>query len=837
MKKRVLIPFILLNLLLVLALAGLFVLSEAYPLHPGDPLYKIQHVAEQWRLRLTAGEPAKALFALDLAERRLADLAQAPDPSASNAAAVAFDRALDDAVRRALPNHLQDLVALLDRAQIALDGRSPTADVVLASLQRKVLALLDSYVPDDQAVALLPQPVELSRAEPIPFLSQDIDHTLWPLTGGHSGLDCGDCHQLGLYAGTPAECQDCHDLPESDLYPDHFDGDCLDCHLVDSWDPSYFDHANIVDCQSCHHDDSPTDHYARSNDTWWLISILSNRQSTPNHQSLLDQRFYDRCADCHPSTDDWLDVDFDHFGFSDCVSCHPLQGDLASHYPGQCSTCHTTDNWQPLAFEHANIAECLDCHAKDSPNDHFVRADSFLWFTAWQPGSSPLFAVQQTPSSCANCHPNPETWTDAAFDHSGFDDCEACHPRQDDLENHYAGPCANCHTTDDWDDVSFDHTGYPDCLDCHSIDEPHYPDQCSLCHSIDDWQSIDFSHQGFAACSSCHDWQTPTPHFPGPCSLCHSTNDWAEIVYKHTPSDDCRACHSTDFDHYRGQCSLCHSTDSWSGAIQPHSGLVACGGCHPAPAAHYSGACANCHSAENWQTVVFDHTNYNDCRACHGAPTTHYPAQCSACHNTDAWANYYVNHSALASCSSCHQPPGNHWNGECSLCHDALDWSDITYSHYAGSDCTWCHQAPADHYPGQCSLCHNMTSWPDVSVNHAILTDCLSCHLPPDGHWPGQCSSCHGTSSWDEYTFNHDGYDNCKACHSQIRPVNHERGQCSQCHNTSSWSIPDTPTPTPEPPTPTPLPPTPTPTPTPEPPTPEPTEEAGSEPGTDSLAP
>ena len=847
MKKKALLLFILPNVLVVLALAGMFVLSEAYPLRPGTALYKIQHVAEQWRLRLSAGEADRAAVALELAERRLADLALAGSERQTNAAAVAFDRALNEAMRRveASPQPEQadlqgDLTALLGRAEIVLDGLQPAGDdeVVVATLQRQVVTLQQSSAPAE-VVADLPQPVELSQAAPIPFLSQDIDHTLWPLTGGHQNLACEDCHQMGAYAGTPGGCQDCHTIPDSDLYADHFQGDCLDCHLVDSWMPDDFDHQGIVDCQSCHQDDSPDDHYAQANDSWWLLSILSNRQATPNHGSLLDQAHYDRCADCHTSTGDWTTVDFDHFGFTDCQSCHLRQDELLNHYPGQCSLCHTTADWDPLAFEHANTGECRPCHAQNSPADHYLRAGNSLWYTAWQPEqeanhSPSLFTVRQTPDSCANCHPDTEDWATIAFDHTGFDDCEACHPRVGDLQDHYAGPCANCHIVDSWTQVSFDHAGYTDCQSCHSPEEAHYPNQCSLCHATNNWQSVQFSHDGFAACSSCHDWQTPTRHYPGQCTLCHTTNDWSEIIYRHRSGDDCLSCHTPSFDHYRGQCSLCHNTNTWTGAAQPHSGLIACATCHPGPAPHYSGACANCHTTTNWQQVDFDHTNYNDCRACHGAPKPHYPAQCSACHNTTNWANYYVNHVALASCASCHPAPANHWPGDCATCHDTRTWTHITYTHYTGSDCAACHPAPADHWPGQCSLCHNLSSWSEVTVDHAILTDCASCHLPPYGHWPGQCSLCHGTSSWDDYTFNHTGYDNCKACHSGDRPASHDRGQCSQCHTTDSWSVPDTPTPTP-------IPPTPTPTPTPEPPTPTPEAppetEATPTPGAESVAP
>ena len=853
MKKKVLIPFITFNILVMLALAGLFILSEAYPLRPGTPVYRLQHVTEQWRMRLTAGQASRAAMALTLAERRLGDLSQAGEGGGVNAAAVAFDRALEEAVRQVevCPQPEQaalggSLAALLERAEFVLSGLEPFGDeVVLGTLQRQV-EVMQEREEAEEVVTYVAEPVELVQAEPIPFLGQEIDHTIWPLAGGHEGLECEDCHQQGVYAGTAGECEDCHEIPESELYPEHFEGECVECHLVDSWDPSEWDHADIIDCQSCHEEESPEEHYARGNDNWWLLSTLSNRERTAKEGSLLEERHYDRCADCHTDTEDWNEIEFDHFGFTDCESCHGLEGELVGHYEGQCAICHTTEDWEPLVFEHANVDGCRSCHIGDSPGEHYVRAESFMWYVAWQPENTGrqgpgMFSVQQTPKTCANCHPNTEEWAEIVFDHTGFDECESCHPREGELEKHYAGQCSNCHSIESWEDVSFDHTGYGDCEDCHSVEEEHYPDQCSLCHSIDDWEEVSFSHEGFAACSSCHEWETPGGHYEGPCTLCHTTNEWTEIIYEHSVGDDCKSCHITEFDHYRGQCSMCHNTETWAEAIQPHSGLIGCRSCHPRAPGHYGGQCADCHSTSNWEEVDFDHSNFDDCRACHGAPEGHYPAQCSACHNTESWPSYYINHVALASCGSCHTPPGAHWNGECSTCHDSQTWTNIIYTHYMGSDCGSCHAAPSGHWYGQCSNCHNMTNWSDVSVNHSVFTDCLSCHAPPDGHWPGQCSSCHGTSNWDQYTFNHDGYDNCKACHSGERPVNHERGQCSKCHGTSSWGVLNTPTPTPELPTPTPIPPTPTPTPTPEPPTPtpepEPTEEAEATPGTDSIVP
>jgi hypothetical protein len=228
MKKKVLIPFITFNILVILALAGLFILSEAYPLRPGTPVYRLQHAAEQWRMRLTAGQASRAAMALNLVERRLGDLAQAGEPGGVNAAAVAFDRALEEAVRQVETSPQPEqaalggsLAALLDRAEFVLAGLEPFGDdVVLATLQRQVLAMQESDTPEEVVTFVAePVPVELQQAAPIPFLGQDIDHTIWPLTGGHDGIECEDCHQQGVYAGTEGECEDCHQIPDSDLYP------------------------------------------------------------------------------------------------------------------------------------------------------------------------------------------------------------------------------------------------------------------------------------------------------------------------------------------------------------------------------------------------------------------------------------------------------------------------------------------------------------------------------------------------------------------------------------------------------------------------------------------
>ncbi|HSJ57544.1 MAG TPA: DUF5667 domain-containing protein, partial [Anaerolineae bacterium] len=113
--KKALIALLGVHLLLILIVAGLFVLSETYPLRPGMAFYNVQSTAEQWRLKLGADDERRAEFALDLAERRLADLAAANRPARVRTAATALDRATDEAVRRLEPLSANDQSLLFER--------------------------------------------------------------------------------------------------------------------------------------------------------------------------------------------------------------------------------------------------------------------------------------------------------------------------------------------------------------------------------------------------------------------------------------------------------------------------------------------------------------------------------------------------------------------------------------------------------------------------------------------------------------------------------------------------------------------------------------------------
>jgi nitrate/TMAO reductase-like tetraheme cytochrome c subunit len=84
------------------------------------------------------------------------------------------------------------------------------------------------------------------------------DHSSYPLTGAHVDLACADCHDNGIFAGTPSDCIDCHSEPA------YHSGlpNCVQCHTTNSFSPSTYRHPRIEEhypsgekklgCVACH---------------------------------------------------------------------------------------------------------------------------------------------------------------------------------------------------------------------------------------------------------------------------------------------------------------------------------------------------------------------------------------------------------------------------------------------------------------------------------------------------------------------------------------------------------------------------------------------------------
>jgi hypothetical protein len=204
------------------------------------------------------------------------------------------------------------------------------------------------------------------------------DHSAFPLTLGHSGLSCVDCHTGGNYTALPTDCNNCH-LQDfnSATNPSHtasgFSTVCTQCHTTNpGWKPTTFNHN---------------------------IFPLTLGHSTP------------ACIDCHKGGN-YTNTP------TDCYACHSADytattnpNHISAGIPQTCLTCHTTNpGWQPASYaqhdsqyfpiysgkHRGEWTTCNECHTT--------------------PGNYALF-------NCITCHSNAHTGQNYTND-----DCFRCHP-------------------------------------------------------------------------------------------------------------------------------------------------------------------------------------------------------------------------------------------------------------------------------------------------------------------------------------------------------------------------------------------------------------------------
>jgi hypothetical protein len=141
------------------------------------------------------------------------------------------------------------------------------------------------------------------------------NHSSFPLTLGHAGPVCTDCHINGNYSSTPTDCYACHQSDYNETTnPNHqslaFSVSCTECHTTNpGWKPAaYRQH----DSQS--------------------FPIYSGRHNGK----------WDTCTDCHTNPSNYAE-------FS-CITCH-------EHNKTDMDNKHQDENGYSY-----NSSECLRCH-------------------------------------------------------------------------------------------------------------------------------------------------------------------------------------------------------------------------------------------------------------------------------------------------------------------------------------------------------------------------------------------------------------------------------------------------------------------------------------------
>jgi hypothetical protein len=175
------------------------------------------------------------------------------------------------------------------------------------------------------------------------------DHNLsaFKLEGKHARVDCQDCHQNGVFKGTPTECFACHQ--QDDEHNGRFGTDCGACHTPSDWDNATFDHSRSnfpldgahvnVACEECHLNNTfagtPTDCVACHADPDFHVGAFGTT-----------------CQDCH-NTSAWSPARFN--------LSHPEPrvgegGNGINHGGTTCQACHPST---------VREYTCLECHSNN----------------------------------------------------------------------------------------------------------------------------------------------------------------------------------------------------------------------------------------------------------------------------------------------------------------------------------------------------------------------------------------------------------------------------------------------------------------------------------------
>lgn len=289
-----------------------------------------------------------------------------------------------------------------------------------------------------------------------------VDHSLtrFPLTGAHLSVSCARCHVGGRYAGTPTDCNSCHQANyNSTTDPNHvaagFPRTCESCHSTNAWRPA--------------------------------TGIDHNRTNFP----LTGAHRQVDCARCHTNGR--------YAGTpTDCVACHRSNYDATTNpnhraggFPTTCQSCHSTTAWRPATFDHNRTrfaltgahrqVDCARCHANGryagTPTDCYACHQSNYNGT-----TNPNHRAANFPTSCQSCH-TTTAWRPASFDHDGrffpiysgkhrgvWSSCSTCHTNPG---NYGVFECINCHehSQSRMNDKHREVGGYswssPACYRCH----------------------------------------------------------------------------------------------------------------------------------------------------------------------------------------------------------------------------------------------------------------------------------------------------------------------------------------------------------------------------------
>ncbi len=627
-----------------------------------------------------------------------------------------------------------------------------------------------------------------------PLDKRTFDHgkTGWPLTGGHQGVGCRECHTAkrpgsnrDSYLGADTECAACHgeyhgqaqkaDLKACDRchntfewkklnanmrfdheretrFPrtgEHREVACEKCHL----NKKNFGPIRVSGCLTCHQDPHPPGVFGARICEECHVTKGFEAEIIFEHGStgwpLRGQHRKNKCLDCHSFEGAWRPKT------KDCGGCH--EDTHRGQFRGQaCARCHQESGFDDLKFNHDTMSrfalrgrharvDCARCH----PNGTYKPID-----TACRNCHADLNPHGDTfgETPCSNCH-SPVGWQQTRFDHgvTGFplegrhvdQPCYRCHPNGTETEDDTLSECAFCHR-----DVHDNQFEGANCDRCHrgfehwriaffdhtlsrfELQGKHLDVACAGCHKGGHYRPID------AACANCHQ-NFHEGQLEQPCSECHSPHGWPLISgFDH----DTESRFALEGAHRDLDCAKCHVRNDYKGLP------LDCAGCHLDVHQGSKGpACARCHTATDWTTNQAQDHDFGAFRLA-GA---HDVLPCERCHGPDRRKQLA---GTGPECVNCHRDP--HFGSFGPLCHDCHGQQHFlpsTFLHVetgfrlSGAhrfvECRDCH--PGRVFGGQpstCDFCHTDT------FEATAGTDCDHTAECPGGL--ATCHNCHTTSSF-----------------------------------------------------------------------------------------
>ena len=567
----------------------------------------------------------------------------------------------------------------------------------------------------------------------------------FPLTGGHAGQTCNECHSGGVYRGLPATCASCHQAQyNATANPNHqqlgYSTTCNQCHTTATWlnatvsHPATFPltsgHSNVR-CNTCH----TSGVYTGLSTT--CSSCHQNRFTASTNPNHAQAGFNTTCNTCH-STVAWQPSrNWTH------VSRFPLSG---GHGGQTCNACHASGTYVGL-----NSA-CVSCHQSN-----------------YNATTNPNHTTAGYSTNCTQCH-STTTWQGASV----------THPATFPLTNGHGGvACNTCHTSGVYTGLS------TTCSSCHTPEyqastnprhaQAGFNTTCTTCHTTVAWQpSRNWTHVSRFPLSGGHGGQT--------CNACHASGTYVGL------NSACVSCHQSNYNAttnpnhttagYSTTCNQCHTTTTWLGASVTHPATFPltnghagqqCAACHTGGV--YTGlstACSSCHTTEYQATTNPRHTQAS------------FNTTCNTCHTTVAWrpsVNWthvsrfpLTNGHAGQTCNACHAS-GTYvgLNSACVSCHQADYNATANPNHTSAGFGTGCVQ------------CHNTTTWQGATFNHTPFVITSGAHRSPQII---ACTRCHTTGQYSQFscTTNCHAQNATNSNHREVNNYVYASANCYACH-------------------------------------------------------